>query len=187
MREKDNLITKFRDAMGLAATHASPIGGYLSSKVRQGLNNAVFKPMEEKFRKDREQRQALRQALRESWMKKTDEEFRRALDKVDKRQKNFFDEMRPKIDAMLEYSTNSPGIHDPILYNSVVNPTPYPARTMPDVHQGAFSPLYRLQAQHMLRDKLRKDGYNPYIDKDFAEVEAALHKNHMAVHPLALF
>lgn len=43
---KDNLITKFRDAMGLMATHASPIGGYLSSKVRQGLNNALSKLVE---------------------------------------------------------------------------------------------------------------------------------------------
>ena len=176
---KDNLITKFRDAMGLAATYASPIGGYLSSKVRQGLNKAVFKPMEEKFRKDREQRQA----RREAWRKKTDEEFRRALDKVDKRVENFFDEVANSV----EYVTNSPGLHDPFLYNSVVNPTPYPARVMSHVHQGALSPLYRLQAQHMLRDKLRKDGYNPYIDKDFAELESALHKNHMAVHPLALF
>lgn len=176
---KDNLITKFRDAMGLAATYASPMGGYLSSKVRQGLNNAVFKPMEEKFRKDREQRQA----RREAWRKKTDEEFRRALDKVDKRVENFFDEVANSV----EYVTNSPGLHDPFLYNSVVSPTPYPARVMPTVHQGALSPLYRLQAQHMLRDKLRKDGYNPYIDKDFAELESALHKNHMAVHPLALF
>ena len=176
---KDNLITKFRDAMGLAATYASPIGGYLSSKVRQGLNNAVFKPMEEKFRKDKEQRQA----RREAWRKKTDEEFRRALDKIEERQKNFFDEVATSV----EYATNSPGLHDPFLYNSVVNPAPYPARVMPTVHQGALSPLYRLQAQHMLRDKLRKDGYNPYIDKDFAELESALHKNHMAVHPLALF
>lgn len=66
---KDNITTKFRDAMGLAATYASPIGGYLSSKLRQGLNNAMFKPMEEKFRKDREQRQA----RREAWRKKTDD------------------------------------------------------------------------------------------------------------------
>lgn len=48
MGEKDNIITKFRDAMGFMATHASPIGGYLSSKVRQGLNNAISKPMKEK-------------------------------------------------------------------------------------------------------------------------------------------
>lgn len=44
---KDNLITKFRDAMGFMATHASPIGGYLSSKVRQGLNNYLSKRVEE--------------------------------------------------------------------------------------------------------------------------------------------
>lgn len=176
---KDNLITKFRDAMGLAATYASPIGGYLSSKVRQGLNNAVFKPMEEKFRKDREQRQA----RREDWEKKLDAESKQFLDKMAERDKKFLDEVANSV----EYLTNSPGLHDPFLYNSVVNPTPYPARVMPTVHQGALSPLYRLQAQHMLRDKLRKDGYNPYIDKDFAELESALHKNHMVVHPLALF
>lgn len=182
---KDNITTKFRDAMGLAATYASPLGGYLSSKVRQGLNNAVFKPMEEKFRKDREQRQA----RREAWRKKTDEEFRRALDKVEERQKNFFDEMRPRIDAMMEYSTNAPGIHDPILYNSVVNPTPYPARTLPDIHQGAFSPLYRLMLQHKIRDELRKvDKFNPYINQMDSREEAENYKNHVVLHPLrALF
>lgn len=169
--------------MGFLATHASPIGGYLSSKVRQGLHNAVFKPMEEKFQKDRETRVKQREAQQQAWRKKTDEEFRHVLDKVGEREKKFFDELA----IVSDYTTKSPGIHDPFLYNSVVNPTPYPARVMPVVHQGALSPLYRLQAQHMLRDKLRKDGYNPHIDKDFAEVEAALHKNHMAVHPLALF
>lgn len=180
---KDPIINKFRDAMGLMATYASPIGGHISSKVRQGLNNAVFKPMEEKFRKDRETRAKQREAQRQAWRKKTDEEFRHALDKVEERYKNFLDEVANSV----EYVTTSPGLHDSFLYNSVVNPTPYPARVMPEIHQGALSPLYRLQAQHMLRDKLRKDGYNPYIDKDFAEVESALHKNHMALHPLALF
>ena len=34
---------------------------------------------------------------------------------------------------------------------------------------------------------IEKDYRTPYIDKDFAELESALHKNHMAVHPLALF
>ena len=44
---RDNLITKLRDAMGFLATHASPIGGYISSKVGQGLNNFLSKRVEE--------------------------------------------------------------------------------------------------------------------------------------------
>lgn len=44
---KDNIITKFRDAMGLMANYASPIGGYITSKVRQGVNNFLSKRVEE--------------------------------------------------------------------------------------------------------------------------------------------
>lgn len=97
--------------------------------------------------------------------------------------------MRPRIDATMEFSTNAPGIHDPILYNSVVNPTPYPARTMPDIHKGAFSPLYRLMLQHKIRYELRKvDKFNPYINQMDSREEAKNYKNHVILHPLrALF
>ena len=149
---KDNLITKFRDAMGLAATYASPIGGYLSSKVRQGLNS------------------------------------RRTLDKIKKDGDREFAILRQIMSNRDKAIIKAPGLYDPILYNSVINPIPYPARIYSYIHQGGLSFPERLQAQHEIRDEMRKNGYNPYIDQRDFEEEAANYKYHNEIYPLrALF
>lgn len=172
---KDNIITKFRDAMGLMANYASPIGGYISSKVRQGLNKDVFKPMEDKFRKDREQRQ--------SWRKNTDEELERILGNVFKEAQNAYKEHQSKMNTAADYLSKSPGIYDNYLYDSVVNPTPYPLRTMGDVYQSTFAPLHRLMAQEELRDTLRKSGYNPYVNRRDTIEESLNHYDHQKFSP----